>query len=396
MQSNLLDGGEDQPFKLGVMSAIDIQRGAQSINEKIGEKLQSQRLVPIFECAKFDVDSFFNRIPHAEVFKSLEWLTSLWRREMPRRGVIAVPKSKGPAEKFNVAVRSRELAFRIKKELKEKRNFEIRAQPSRVVGRHHYCVRVRDLHVLVSFDVQHCGFCRFGMTMLRSGTVGIAQGSPVSPALASLTMSYCEVMNMRRFMFAESDRWIKCIARWVDDIYCCVIMFVNANLHESTLRIASTEARTAAKQTIERIKQVYEQTSLGINTEPPEVFAGVKIIWCERTLRLYTGQHFPEQPLQVRKYRSCHSFQPMSSKIGFLTGMVLGVLDRVISVDDIWCEESFKLLLLLLLNLWVADYSPSLIESALWRLQRQNPGLKGAFDKLVREPLWNQPCRRPN
>lgn len=256
----------------------------------------------LLHAVKRDVNSFLDEIDHSLIKDSLNYLVSRWREKFGRRKeVLIIPRRKRAHDFEHVQCVSRELVFRVKCEVCDRRNFTCRAQSQRRCSKHGFAVRIDDCYDVVLFVLKY-GLCRVGSLLCGSVGRGVPQGSPLSPSLAELILATLEEKNNKLFVISGKlmQTMMLCPLRWVDDIWIAVVGFIRASMSESVKSKLRSSFVSMASLWLDRI-------GLGLGIEDERVFAGHQVVWSEI---FCVNQHFSGDLRFSRKYQNVYSYAP--------------------------------------------------------------------------------------
>jgi len=177
-----------------------------------------------FWAEKYDIDGFFNAIPHWKLRQSWWWLKSKWLNEKgTRRQAIVIPKQRRSAFVDRSSSYEKTFKYEVRRITRMINEPQPRCAPTAkgVDKKFLLCIHLEDIQKLVFADVFEHGFVRCGTSLFRALGCGIAQGSPLSPALADMTLMNVECINVERFLGAERQiseqqvwlQWRRCTLR---------------------------------------------------------------------------------------------------------------------------------------------------------------------------------------
>ena len=118
-----------------------------------------------------------------------------------------------------------------------------------------------------------------------------------------MVLSVIEEIDLMICIF-ESKRWLTCIVRWVDDIWIAVIVCLSRDLLEIAVQRCTLPATTQATQCIEMIQGAYKSDGLELNSEAPNIFEDISVLWCQSENCFKLRQNFPDAAILDRKYRN--------------------------------------------------------------------------------------------
>ena len=200
---------------ISVMTVSEVRKRIEKFNFD-QQSYQNTGKVGVSKIAKFDIDGFFNAIPHDHIFAALTWLLGLWKERFSRRMFVVIPRGKVRSTPKGHTF-SRAYGMKLRQTINRNTVNEARTHTSRKCSHHHYVLAVKHLERIIKFDLD-TGYLRVGNWLLMQLGIGCAQGSPLSPGLCSMVLRWIEYRSYK--IFHSSQRFMnRLILRWVDDIY---------------------------------------------------------------------------------------------------------------------------------------------------------------------------------
>ena len=116
--------------------------------------------------------------------------------------MIAIPRQRLPRVMAGFKSEDKQLAFKVKKQFAESRNFTHRGQSNRKVCSSFVCLHLDDVMELVQFDLL-CGYVYFGCTLFVNRRVGVTQGNIIYLCIYDIIVSCVEGVNRSIFILAN-------------------------------------------------------------------------------------------------------------------------------------------------------------------------------------------------
>ena len=362
----------------------------------------SRGFTPIYVPFKRDIDNFFNNVPRNLISKALHWVVARWYEvHGTRRRFIRIPRLYRYAPRYRESPHCFSRAFKGHVRNLARAN---RPKPSphncRVVSADDYVLRVDDIVPIVNADLDS-GFLHFGRGLFVP-TVGMTQGSNLSPGVCNLVCCFFEFERVRLPPHIPCDGIhfvTMMIARWVDDIFGVLCFWHQEHHRAQDIRSLSDQLiehlmRTYSHAVHSRIRRKRKYECLRLKVEDPAVFVGFNVGTTpvvSLSPHSKNGNLFRAAVVRVLypRFQSWHCNRPLSEKVGSVQGLLVQCVDRCMNVDPVPHIAS------LMLELKCLEYPWEALRRAVDRVCSKHPYLSCLRVALIAaQEKWSR-CNDP-
>ena len=305
------------------------------------------------EFHKFDIDSFFNRVPWELLDRALEWWVHEIQKKFPRRTFLKLGKKSGMKELLSSYARS--FGPYLRNTNKKDHDPNITTTNSTNIDRNSMLFPIEKVPAVVRFDL-HWNFCRFGSDLFRPDGMGFVQGSPVAPGACNLVCCYLEHSSMKSLVSPVHTRLLRC--RWVDDLF-----FGSSVSSGGYCKRNNDEVVDMASSAVTLAIAPFED-NFGMKVEDVSVFVGFSV-GISSASSLLTLEPY----VDATKVRLQHgtSAKPLRFLRGVLTGQLLVCYDRCLETSPVPSLVAF------LQHCFELRYSRALLKGSAYAVFRRHP-----------------------